>query len=113
MYHLNNTLPAEKNAYGRQNSTATYPVLCFCHNYGVCSCDNMNLDVTSVGNSTEYTKWNTTYALINGTEYSLLNGTLANGTTAPGGSENSASSLCPGGWMIWAACIAIGVFFVN
>ena len=113
MYHLNNSLPAEKNAYRIQNSTAKYPVLCFCHNYEVCSCDNMNLNVTSIGNSTENTKWNTIFALINGTEYSLLNGTLANGTTAPGGNENSASSLHPGGWMMGAACIVIGIFFVN
>lgn len=113
LYHLNNTLPADKNPYAPQNSIATYPVLCFCHNYGVCSCDNTNLNVTSTGNSTGNMKWNTTYALLNGTEYSLLNGTLANGTTARGGNENGASSLNLGIWVIWAACIALGVFFVN
>lgn len=73
----------------------------------------MNINVTLVGNLTENMKWNTTYALINGTEYSLLNGTVENGTTAPGGNENSASSLRMGGWVMWTACIAIGVFFVN
>lgn len=113
-YHLNRTLPAETNAYGPRNSTTEYPVLCFCSNYGVCGCD----DVASMANSTingtitiSKDKWNTSYALINGTEYSLLNGTLANGTTAPGGIENGASHILGSGFgtLVWAAVIGGGI----
>jgi hypothetical protein len=108
-YHLNRTLPAEMNAYGPRNSTAEYPVLCFCANYGVCGCD----DLASMNNSTtngtiSKDKWNTSYALINGTEYSLLNGALANGTTAPRGIENVASHVLGSGFGTLAWVVVTG-----
>ena len=118
-YKLNETLPAEKNAYGPLNSTTWCPVLCYCQNYGVCGCDDFNeTSPTNSGlNSTvvpDEFKWNTSYALINGTGYSLLNGTLANGTTAPGGTENSGTSL--GGkralGMGWASIVVVGTYLI-
>lgn len=113
VYRLNNTLPAENKIAGSWNSTTKYPVLCFCHNYGVCGCDNISHENESVTNSIQDTiKWNTSYAVINGTEYSLLNGTLANGTTAPGGTENDGPSVSVGS-IIWVICVGIGVFLLN
>jgi hypothetical protein len=111
VYHLNRTLPAESNAYMPNNSTATYPVLCFCENYGVCGCDDITVNRTTATNET--VRWNTTYALWNGTGYSLLNGTLANGTTAPGGAENSGASLNGLGWVLYVSCILAGLYLVN
>jgi hypothetical protein len=120
-YRLNYTLPAEKNAYGVGNSTAQYPVLCFCHKYGVCGCDGIKARsvISRPSNSTRNStdagfRWNTTYALINGTGYSLLNGTLANGTTAPEGTGNSASSLFPElGWLVWSGGIGLGLLLLG
>lgn len=114
-YPLNNTLPAENNAYGRHKPNATYPVLCFCHNYGVCSCDNINSqngNINSTTNST--TKWNTRYAVVNGTEYSLLNGTLANGTTAPEGAESGGPNVITNvGWVLWVVFMGHLIYLLN
>jgi hypothetical protein len=122
-YMLNRTLVAEENAYGVTNSTAKYPVLCYCLNYGVCGCDDFdggdrsNLTNSSVSTSTaggrSDFKWNTTYALINGTGYSLLNGTLANGTTTPGGNENTGTPLGKGSLRLgWATILVVGTYFL-
>ena len=120
-YHLNYTLPAEKNVYSMSTSSAQYPVLCFCHKYGVCGCDEikagsiLSRPSNSTGNSTDAgLRWNTTFALINGTGYSLLNGTLANGTTAPQGIRNNASFVFPKlGWFVWSAGIGLGLLLVG
>jgi hypothetical protein len=111
VYHLNRTLPAESNVYAPSNSTTKYPVLCYCEKYGVCGCDDITVNSTVGTNET--VRWNTTYALWNGTGFTLLNGTLANGTTVPGGTENSASSLNGLGWVLYSSCIIAGLYLVN
>lgn len=119
-YKSNQTLPAEKNAYGALNSTLQYPVLCYCHKYGVCGCDDseeVSLNNSAHTNLTEFLNsfhLNTSYVLINGTAYSLLNGTLANGTTAPGGTENSGMSLGNGRMGLgYAAVVVVATCFLT
>lgn len=111
VYHLNRTLPAESNVYAPINSSTKYPVLCYCEKYGVCGCDDITVNSTVGTNET--VRWNTTYALWNGTGFTLLNGTLANGTTASGGTENSASSLNRLGWVLYSSSIIAGLYLVN
>jgi hypothetical protein len=114
-YRLNGTLPAENNANGRHHSNTTYPVLCFCHVYGVCSCDNISFQNGTINGTTNAsTKWNTSYAVVNGTEYSLLNGTLSNGTTAPGGAKSGSPALVPNvGWVLWTVFAVYLISLLN
>ncbi|PBP19101.1 conserved glycine-rich protein [Diplocarpon rosae] len=106
------------NRTGRQNSTSTAtrdlhlgeletrqddagvnetkPVTCLCAAYLVCGCDDNNnstfLD-SIIGDGT-YSALNhslVTVADVNGTSTILLNGTLPNGTTAAGGTEDATS----------------------
>jgi hypothetical protein len=58
----------------------------------------------------ETVRWNTTYALWNGTGYSLLNGTLANGTTAPGRTESQGILAQR---VFYASCILAGFYLVD
>jgi hypothetical protein len=55
------------------------------------------------------------YAVINGTEYALLNGTLANWTTAPGGTSSGMSLglylTRSGSWASWLVFATIFAFF--
>jgi hypothetical protein len=69
-YHLNDTVPAATNNTAHNT---TDPVLCVCEVYDQCGCDNSNSSFTP----TDYT-----YAVVNGTEYAVINGTLSNATSA-------------------------------
>ncbi|KAL2063326.1 hypothetical protein VTL71DRAFT_5131, partial [Oculimacula yallundae] len=70
------------------------PVTCLCAEYAVCGCDD-NGDYTfldQIIGDGDYFKLNqslVTVADVNGTSTILLNGTLPNGTTAPGGTEEA------------------------
>ncbi|OWP02450.1 hypothetical protein B2J93_4787 [Marssonina coronariae] len=75
----------------------TKPVTCLCAAYSVCGCDDNNnstfLD-SIIGDGT-YSALNhslVTVADVNGTSTILLNGTLPNGTTAAGGTEDAETS---------------------
>jgi hypothetical protein len=75
----------------------TKPVTCLCAEFSVCGCDD-NSDTTfldSIIGDGDYTKLNKTLvqvADINGTSTIILNGTLPNGTTATGGTEEADGS---------------------
>ena len=80
------------NASAQQNQTK--PVLCLCQEYSVCGCDeNTNSTyMTSVIGDGDFAKLNRSLAYVNdvnGTSTIILNGTLPNGTTADGGSEDA------------------------
>jgi hypothetical protein len=54
------------------------------------------------------------YAVVNGTEYAIINGTLDNGTTAPGGNISATSGVVgTTGYLLnswkWASWIVFGV----
>ena len=74
--------------------TETKPVLCLCQRYTVCGCDeNRNLTyVTAVLGNSDFNKLNRSLVYVNevnGTSAILINGTLANGTTAPRDGNNA------------------------
>ncbi|TVY55843.1 hypothetical protein LCER1_G002650 [Lachnellula cervina] len=76
----------------------TKPVTCLCAQYAVCGCDDNNNATflnSLIGDGT-YANLNTTLvnvADINGTSTIVLNGTLPNGTTASGGTENASGAV--------------------
>lgn len=100
----------------------TKPVTCICAEYSVCGCDD-NGDQTFlasiIGDGT-YSTLNQTLvqvADINGTSTIILNGTLPNGTTAPGGVDDaSAASNVKvshySGYLVMVALVGFTVFLV-
>ena len=60
---------------------------CFCAEYASCGCDGNNTDtdyIESVTNNKSIAQ----LVNVNGTETVVINGTLPNGTTAPGGTDS-------------------------
>ena len=80
-YPLNHTGPALPN---NPAGNTTDPILCICLANDVCGCDNKN--------GTYTIPLSAKYALINGTETVVVNGTLADGTTAPSEATSAQSS---------------------
>lgn len=81
--------------YHYYNSTSrtneSLPMECYCGRYSSCGCDaNNNTDyLNSVANNASVAK----KAVINGTQTLVVDGSLQNGTTAPGGTDSGARSL--------------------
>ena len=96
----NNTLTGralwerEADAESEEGVEQTKPVTCLCAAYAECGCDdsgNTTFLNSLIGDGT-YSKLNLTLvnvADVNGTSTILLNGTLPNGTTIPGGTEDA------------------------
>lgn len=77
------------NASSKQNETK--PVTCGCDPYQVCGCDENGdpqylRDI--VGNGTNLNSTLVAVGTVDGVQRILINGTLPNGTTAPGGDED-------------------------
>lgn len=75
------------------NTTETKPVNCLCQEYSVCGCeDNENLqfqkDILGNGSYEALNKSVVSVADIQGKSTIILNGTLPNGTTAAGGTDD-------------------------
>jgi hypothetical protein len=76
-----------------QGKNETLPVMCVCQEYSVCGCDE-NDDQTYIndlignGSYAGLNKTLVTVSDVNGTKTLVLNGTLENGTTAPGGTDD-------------------------
>ncbi len=86
------------NASSEQNETK--PVTCGCAQYAVCGCDENGdtqylADLIGDGNYNNLNHTLVTVANVNGTQRILINGTLPNGTTAPGGDEDAFSDSSP------------------
>jgi hypothetical protein len=85
--------------YGFYNRTSrrneTKPVTCLCQEYQPCGCDD-NQDSQflnqTIGDGSNLNGTLVRVATVNGTDTIFLNGTLPNGTTAPGG-EGAGMSL--------------------
>ncbi|KAK3984878.1 hypothetical protein QBC44DRAFT_251894 [Cladorrhinum sp. PSN332] len=80
-----------RNETTGQNETK--PVICACDPYNVCGCDDpedtqLLDDLVGTGKYENLNSTVITVADVNGTSTILLNGTLPNGTTAAGGTEN-------------------------
>jgi hypothetical protein len=72
-YRVNETAPALPNNTAHNTTDL---VLCVCESYQPCGCDNANSSYTLPPD--------VMYTVINGTEYAIVNGTLANETVIPG-----------------------------
>jgi len=93
-YHFYNV--SLKNAT-QQSLNDTLPVVCLCQEYGICGCDENDdqgylNDLVGNGSYAALNKTLITVSEVNNTHTwaLVLNGTLPNGTTAPGGTEGAA-----------------------
>jgi hypothetical protein len=77
------------------NANQTLPVVCLCQEYSVCGCDD-NDDTryfnSLIGNGSydALNKSLVTVSMVNNSRTLVINGTLPNGTTAPGGTDSGA-----------------------
>ncbi|CAO2657932.1 Nn.00g071920.m01.CDS01 [Neocucurbitaria sp. VM-36] len=115
---INNTNSNSKRATG---ANETLPVLCLCQEFSVCGCDENDDqqyldDLVGNGSYASLNKTLVTVSDVNGTKTLVLNGTLPNGTTAPGGTdddEGAAVNLAMGkytGYWAMALIVFYGVF---
>ncbi|KAF2128105.1 hypothetical protein P153DRAFT_367989 [Dothidotthia symphoricarpi CBS 119687] len=98
-YRFNNQ--TQTNANNPNGTNTTLPVMCLCQEYSVCGCDENDDQqyINSLVGNGSYAALNkqvVTVSDVNGTQTLVLNGTLANGTTAPGGSDSAGVSLSAG-----------------
>ncbi|XP_014555461.1 hypothetical protein COCVIDRAFT_102286 [Bipolaris victoriae FI3] len=99
-----------------QGRNETLPVMCLCQEFSVCGCDENDDqqyldDLVGNGSYAALNKSLITVSDVNGTKTLVLNGTLPNGTTAPGG-EGAAASLTVGnlaGYYAVALLVIAGV----
>lgn len=101
----------------------TKPVKCGCDQYQECGCDDNNSTdyINSVLGNGSYSQLNqslVTVANVNGTDTILVNGTLPNGTTASGGTDdpNAGAGLrhlaeAVGYWPMAATVLAVVFFY--
>lgn len=79
-------------------ANVTLPVVCLCQEFLVCGCDE-NTDTAYIddlvgdGDYDSLNKSLVTVSMVNDTETLVINGTLPNGTTAPGGDDGAAAGL--------------------
>ena len=100
-----------------QGRNETLPVMCLCQEYSVCGCDENDDqqyldDLVGNGSYAALNKTLITVSDVNGTKTLVLNGTLPNGTTAPGGEDGAAASLRVGnyaGYYAIAMLVVAGV----
>lgn len=91
-YHYNNPY----RFYNRSgNINDTLPVVCLCQEFSVCGCDDNDDSryfdsLVGDGSYARLNKSLVTVSEVNGTRSLVINGTLPNGTTAPGGSDSGA-----------------------
>jgi hypothetical protein len=99
----------------------TKPVTCLCDATLVCGCDepeDINAYLAQLIGTGDYASLNKSLvnvANINGTSTIIINGSLPNGTTAPGGVDDAAAGLRAGsvaGYAVMAALVGLSVFMV-
>lgn len=95
----NNGQPTKRQ--NSQGANETLPVVCLCQEYSVCGCDE-NTDssyldsIIGDGSYAALNKSLVTVSQVNNTRTLVLNGSLPNGTTAPGGQDDAAAALAIG-----------------
>jgi hypothetical protein len=102
------------NATFPNGVNTTLPVKCLCAAYQTCGCDdnNDNSYFSSLVGNGSYSALNTSLVRVtdvNGTTTLAINGTLENGTTAAGGTDDAAPrNLGMSYFGIWALAAAVG-----
>jgi hypothetical protein len=101
-YHYNNPYrfnnETETNATNPNGTDTTLPVLCLCQENNPCGCDENSdtkyiNDLVGNGSYPALNKTLVTVADVNGTRTLVLNGTLPDGTTAPGGTDDESAAM--------------------
>lgn len=120
-YHLNDyrfNNQSETNQNSPNGTNTTLPVTCLCQEYNPCGCDQNDDpkyldDLVGNGSYAALNKTLVTVSNVNGTKNLVINGTLPNGTTAPGGTDDSAAlNLKVGkyaGYWVMATIVLTGV----
>lgn len=90
-----------QNATNPNGFNASLPVVCLCQQFSVCGCDENDnqqylTDLVGNGSYAALNKTLVTVSDVNGTQTLVLNGTLPNGTTAPGGTDDAGVTLSVG-----------------
>ncbi|KAF2119470.1 hypothetical protein BDV96DRAFT_642492 [Lophiotrema nucula] len=90
----------------------TLPVTCLCQDYAVCGCDNNDNaqyinDLVGNGSYAALNKSLVTVSRVNDTDSLVINGTLPNGTTASGGTDDAATGLS----VQWSGYWIMGAIF--
>ena len=99
------------------NRNESKPVKCLCQQYQPCGCDD-NDDSTflnqTIGDGTNLNNTLVRVADVNGTSQIFLNGTLPNGTTAPGGEgagmSLSGHALQSTGWAVMGTIVTLAMW---
>ena len=86
------------NATNPNGTNSSLPVTCLCEEYSSCGCDENDDkkyldDLVGNGSYDALNKTLVNVADINGTTTLVINGTLPNGTTAPGGTDDAGIAL--------------------
>lgn len=119
-YHYTHPYSFRNQSDPNNNGTnTTLPVDCYCSRSSVCGCDDNNDTAyysSLVGNGSYdgLNKSLVTVARVNGTDTLVINGVLPNGTTASGGSDDSAAPMVTkfGGWWAFVMLVVYAVCFL-
>jgi len=99
-YHFSNPYrfrnESDVNQTNPNGTNQTLPVTCLCQEYSPCGCDENSdqkylNDLVGNGSYSALNKSLVTVSDVDGTRTLVINGTLPNGTTAPGGTDDSAA----------------------
>ncbi|KAF1954526.1 hypothetical protein CC80DRAFT_550141 [Byssothecium circinans] len=109
-----------KNQTNPNGFNQSLPVTCLCQDFSPCGCDENEdqkylKDLIGNGSYAALNKSLVTVADVNGTQTLVLNGTLPNGTTAPGGEDDTAAALSIaqyGGYWVMGLIVVYTVAFV-
>jgi len=97
----NNNNNGKRELWTRQTQgrNESLPVMCLCQEYNVCGCEENDNDQSYLdelignGSYAALNKTLVTVSDVNGTKTLVLNGTLPNGTTAPGGTDDDSAAV--------------------
>jgi hypothetical protein len=94
----------------QMGANQTLDVICLCEEFNVCGCEENDDqkyldDLIGNGSYAALNKSVVTVSEVNNTRKLILNGTLPNGTTAPGGEDDAGASLSVSGY--WVMCLIV------
>ncbi|KAL1612629.1 hypothetical protein SLS60_000858 [Paraconiothyrium brasiliense] len=94
------------NSTNPNGTNTSLPVTCLCEEFSACGCDENDnqqylKDLVGNGSYDSLNKSIINVADVNGTTTLVLNGTLPNGTTAPGGTDDAGIALGVGKYAGW------------